>query len=100
MTKRLRDRGRFKVPSLRNVGLRTRFMHNGQMRELDDVVQFYRRPPNNGNLDPILRGGLSIGGRVGTITDFLQNALTDPRVKKAQYPFDRPKLASERTTEK
>lgn len=33
--------GKFKVPSLRNVTLRKRFMHNGQFDKLNDVVRFY-----------------------------------------------------------
>lgn len=33
--------GAFKVPSLRNVGLRKRFFHNGQFDSLEQVVRFY-----------------------------------------------------------
>ena len=55
------DRGRFKVPSLRNVGLREVFMHNGgivtaPMNNVRDVIDFYI--PANGhqhvpdNIDP------------------------------------------------
>ncbi len=33
--------GRFKSPSLRNVGVRTRFMHDGRFTTLQQVVQFY-----------------------------------------------------------
>lgn len=33
--------GKFKVPSLRNVGLRKRFFHNGQFDSLEQVVRFY-----------------------------------------------------------
>jgi cytochrome c peroxidase len=33
--------GKFKVPSLRNVGLRKRFMHNGQFDSLEQVIRFY-----------------------------------------------------------
>lgn len=35
--------GAFKVPSLRNVALRTRFMHNGVFDSLEQVVRFYAR---------------------------------------------------------
>lgn len=35
--------GEFKVPSLRNVALRTRFMHNGVFDSLAQVVRFYAR---------------------------------------------------------
>jgi len=33
--------GKFKVPSLRNVGLRKAFFHNGRFNTLTDVVTFY-----------------------------------------------------------
>lgn len=33
--------GKFKVPSLRNVGLRKAFFHNGRFNSLTDVVTFY-----------------------------------------------------------
>ncbi|NUT17406.1 MAG: c-type cytochrome [Cupriavidus sp.] len=33
--------GAFRVPSLRNVGLRHRFFHNGQFDSLEQVVRFY-----------------------------------------------------------
>ncbi len=33
--------GRFKTPSLRNVGLRKSFFHNGVFHSLDDVMRFY-----------------------------------------------------------
>jgi len=33
--------GKFRAPSLRNVALRRRFMHNGYFRSLTDVVRFY-----------------------------------------------------------
>jgi len=34
-------RGSFKVPSLRNVGIRPPFMHDGRFATLDDVIDFY-----------------------------------------------------------
>ncbi|HUL93230.1 MAG TPA: cytochrome c peroxidase [Burkholderiales bacterium] len=33
--------GAFKVPSLRNVGLRKHFFHNGRFDSLEDVIRFY-----------------------------------------------------------
>ena len=95
-TRRFRDRGSFKVPSLRNVGLRSRFMHNGQFTDLSDVVSHYRGARQGDNADPLLRNGLPIRGRQGTIVEFLKNALTDPRVAAEKPPFDRPTLRSER----
>ncbi len=39
------DRGKFKTPSLRNVGLKTSFFHNGQLTTLPQVIGFYARGP-------------------------------------------------------
>ncbi len=92
------DRGRFKVPSLRNVGLRTSFMHNGQFTDLPAVIGFYVAGggPNRDNKDPALLP-LNLPPQQGQqVVDFIANALTDPRVRNRQYPFDKPTLFSER----
>ncbi|MBX9929767.1 MAG: cytochrome-c peroxidase [Gemmatimonadaceae bacterium] len=48
--------GTFKVSSLRNVGVRSRFMHDGRFTTLDAVVEFYATGvQNNPNLDQRLR---------------------------------------------
>lgn len=38
-----RDRGAFKTPTLREVGLTAPFMHDGSLATLDDVVEFYNK---------------------------------------------------------
>ena len=50
------DRGKFKVPVLRNAGLRNRFMHNGQFASLAAVVEMYDSGggPFIDNKDPLL----------------------------------------------
>lgn len=51
-----RDRGAFKTPTLREVGRTAPYMHDGSVRTLDDVVEFYTRGGNrNPYLDPDLR---------------------------------------------
>lgn len=35
------DRGRFKSPSLKNVALRQRYMHDGSLQGLDAILEFY-----------------------------------------------------------
>ena len=89
------DRGRFKVPSLRNVSLKTEFMHNGRLRTLQQVVDFYlRQGPMQfpDNRDPLI-GQIDVPPpEVGPLVDFLTNALTDPRVAAQAPPFDRPTL--------
>jgi hypothetical protein len=95
------DRGRFKVPSLRNVGLRTSFMHNGQFTSLSEVVRFYARaqgaaPQFPDNRDPVMPLINIQPGQIAPLVDFLTNALTDPRVAAEQFPFDRARAFTER----
>jgi cytochrome c peroxidase len=57
VTGRDADRGLFKTPSLRNVALRSYFMHDGSMPTLRGVVEYYNRGGNRGapNLDERIR---------------------------------------------
>lgn len=97
------DGGKFKVPSLRNAGLRTSFMHNGQFTSVAQVVGFYigGGGPNLQNKDPLL---LPLNGpppqgvpppAANDLINFVQNGLTDPRVAAGLPPFDRPTLRSQ-----
>ncbi|MHC5111932.1 MAG: cytochrome-c peroxidase [Planctomycetota bacterium] len=92
-------RGQFKVPTLRNVGLKTNFMHTGTIRRLQDVVAFYMGDYTErftDNIDPLV---LQIDvplPELGPLVDFMGNALTDARVANEEPPFDRPTLRSER----
>jgi hypothetical protein len=95
------DRGRFKVPSLRNAGLKATFMHNGQFSTLTDVVRFYAQVPGSAprfldNVDPAVLGINLPPQAVTNIVDFLTNGLRDPRVAAQSFPFDRPTLFTER----
>jgi cytochrome c peroxidase len=88
------DRGAFKTPALRNVGLRAPYFHNGGKATLVDVIGFYARggdfanPEKSRELKPI---SLSASD-VGALVDFLQNGLTDCRVAVDAAPFDHPSL--------
>lgn len=99
------DRGRFKVPSLRDVGLRNSFMHNGGivaggMATVRDVIDFYI--PANGhqqfpdNIDPAVPTINMPPQAANDLAAFLTGGLTDPRVANETFPFDRPTLHSER----
>jgi cytochrome c peroxidase len=50
-TKLESDKGKFKTPSLRNVAESAPYMHDGGLKTLDDVVQFYA---GGGNSNPYL----------------------------------------------
>ncbi|MBL6875593.1 MAG: cytochrome-c peroxidase [Chitinophagales bacterium] len=49
------DAGKFKAPSLKNVALRGRFMHDGSLKSLREVIKHYDgNIKDNENLDPHL----------------------------------------------
>lgn len=99
VTHAMEDAGDIKVPSLRNVGLRPRFMHTGEQTTLTSALRFYidTAPfegrdaipgvgPYTFSFDLITQESLRV---------FLAETLTDPRVAAEEFPFDRPTLASE-----
>jgi cytochrome c peroxidase len=56
VTKKEADRGRYKTPTLRGVRLTAPYMHDGSMKSLEDLVEFYNRGGGaNPNLDPAVR---------------------------------------------
>jgi cytochrome c peroxidase len=92
VTGQFADRGKFKIPGLRNVGIKSSYMHNGQFTDLLDVVNFYATPkPFPDNVDGFANVNLTNQQRTD-MGAFLQNALTDPRVANAQFPFDAARL--------
>jgi cytochrome c peroxidase len=98
VTNNLADRGKFKVPSLRNVGLRRSLMHNGQFTTVGQVFGFYLNGggPFLDNKDPLLVPLQVPPQQANDLINFVTNALTDPRVAAGQFPFDRPVLAGDR----
>jgi cytochrome c peroxidase len=114
ITGNVNDRGRFKTPSLRNVGLKETFMHNGRFNSVQHVLNFYNAgtrntgevqftqdqspiPGTNQLISQINIPVVTLNGfpAQAAIVDFLTNGLTDPRVAAEQPPFDRPLLLSE-----
>lgn len=92
------DAGKFRTPTLRNVGLRELggLIHTGLSGDLEEVMAAYNNPtvpPGPGsNTDPLMIPlGLS-AGEIAEIVDFMRNALTDPRVAIDAFPFDHPTL--------
>jgi len=95
------DRGKFRTPTIRNVGLRNRLMHTGGLGDIDDIFDFYGRRNGLGPFPENLSGFLSspiLFSPTGEIAvkDFLVNGLEDPRVANETFPFDRPGLYAER----
>ncbi len=84
----------YKIPSLRNVELTGPFMHNGSMKSLLEVAQFYNRGGNVSNLDmlPQLIFPFGMSDRdTADLVEFLKG-LTDERVRWEKAPFDHPSL--------
>ncbi len=97
VTSRFEDRGRFRTPTLRNAGLRSVFMHNGQITTMSSAVSFYLDDRGNQfpeNLDPLMPlVDIPVDDEL-PLVDFLENGLTDPRVAAETFPFDRPALST------
>lgn len=55
VTKKDADKGRFKTPTLRGVAQTAPYMHDGSLKTLDAVIEFYNKGGTaNSNLDPAL----------------------------------------------
>ena len=86
--------GAFKIPTLRNIELTGPYMHNGGMKSLKEVVDFYSRggnlmnPQHSGML--VFKQGFTEQNKADLIA-FLKS-LTDPRVAHETAPFDHPGL--------
>ncbi|HKA59454.1 MAG TPA: cytochrome c peroxidase, partial [Gemmatimonadales bacterium] len=110
--------GAFKIPSLRNVALTAPYFHNGDMRTLREVMDFYSRGGNVApiktlegfqgatcdpkaeknplnplqcvEIEPLGRPALT-EDEINALVAFLK-ALTDERVLNRRAPFDHPQL--------
>jgi cytochrome c peroxidase len=89
------DRGAFKTPGLRNVGLNGPYFHDGSARTLTDVVNFYARGGTFANAEKssLMKTISFSASDVNALVDFLQNGLTDCRVARQSAPFDHPALS-------
>jgi cytochrome c peroxidase len=83
------DKGEFKTPTLRNVALTAPYMHDGSLKTLKDVVDFYAGGGNsNPYLDKEIRGlALSAQDRADLV-EFLQS-LTGEMPRNAGPPENR-----------
>ena len=98
-----KDAGDMKVPSLRNAALRPRFMHTGEFTNLASAIRFYQNSIPLPERDDIPGFGIYAFNvsqvDEADIREFIAAGLTDPRVRDETFPFDRPKLRSERETQ-
>jgi cytochrome c peroxidase len=94
------DAGEMKVPTLRNAALKSRFMHTGEFTNLGAAIRFYINTLALPERDGIPGAGLYTFNMSNIdeidLQQFIETALTDPRVRDETFPFDRPVLRSER----
>lgn len=96
VTGRDADRGAFKTPTLREVARTAPYMHDGSLRRLEDVIEFYDRGgrPNRG-LDSEIRPLRLTGTEKRSLVALLR-ALSGELVEGWRPPSDRPLPPSER----
>lgn len=98
--------GAIKTPTLRNLALTGPYLHDGSLRTIEEVVEFYARGGNRRG--SILADTTGHAGNASNLADgmnftlapfekqalvaFLKNALTDQRVRWERAPFDHPEL--------
>jgi cytochrome c peroxidase len=89
--------GEFRTPSLRNVELRTPYMHDGRFSTLEEVVEFYNRGGDftAPNKDPRVRPRNLSPQQKADLVAFLKRPLTDSRVAAGNGQFNRPMLYTE-----
>ncbi len=86
--------GAFKIPTLRNVELTGPYMHNGGMKSLEEVIDFYNRGGNVQNrrhaATLVFPQGFNDDDKDALVA-FLKT-LTDERVRWEKAPFDHPSI--------
>lgn len=64
ISKKETDLGKFKTPGLRNIAVTAPYMHNGMLKTLEDVVDYYNNPqqfvPHAINIDDALKKPLGL----------------------------------------
>jgi cytochrome c peroxidase len=89
VTGRASDRGKFAVPSLRNVELTAPYMHDGRFRTLEDVIRHYSTGiPRSPTLDPNLAkhpdGGVPLTAEDQRALVAFLKTLTDAQLASAE----------------
>jgi len=76
------DLGKFKVPGLRNVAKTAPYMHNGSLRTLREVIDYYQSPQmvvsNSIGMDSSLIGGIQLSEKEKQQLEAFLRSLTSP----------------------
>jgi cytochrome c peroxidase len=96
VTAKVSDRGKFSVPSLRNVALTAPYMHDGRFRTLEDVVEHYstgvsRSPTLDPNLAKHPDGGVPLSAQDKRALVAFLKTLTDAQfaAQTADSPIEK-----------
>jgi cytochrome c peroxidase len=86
ITKLESDKGKFKTPGLRNIGVTGPYMHNGMFKTLEEVVDYYNDPSkivsNYINIDDALKKPLGLtANEKNDLVSFLKT-LTDKKYSR------------------
>jgi len=93
------DRGLFRTPTLRNSGLRRRWMHNGRFGDMNHVLDMYVTGGDfTDNLDPLIIPLNITPLEKMDLYDFVVDGLTDPDIRDEKGIYARPTLHSEQST--
>jgi cytochrome c peroxidase len=83
LTHNMADLGKFKVPGLRNIAVTAPYMHDGSMRTLREVIDYYDNPelvmPGGLNRDTVLSSPLGLTIEEKDDLEAFLHALTDDR---------------------
>jgi cytochrome c peroxidase len=86
ISKNKADIGKFKVPGLRNIAITAPYMHDGSMKTLREVIDYYDNPnkilPNGLNRDTVLLNPLGLTEQEKQDIEAFLEALTDDRFRK------------------
>ncbi len=86
ITKKDSDKGKFKIPGLRNIAVTAPYMHNGMFKTLEEVVEYYNDPqkivPDAINTDEALRKPLGLTGKEKKDLVAFLKTLTDKRYNR------------------
>jgi cytochrome c peroxidase len=86
VTQKLEDRGKFMVPSLRNVSLSTPYMHDGRFESLEEVLDNYKSPESLENNDELILTGIDFSeDDKQLIILFLKTLTDDEFLKKSSF---------------
>ena len=85
VTKKSKDIGAFKTPSLRDVELTAPYMHNGSEKTLLDMIKFYNRGGEvNPYLDENMRPLNLSYEEMNSLVEFLRSLTSDDTLRQAQ----------------